>query len=415
MAIYYLTKPDPNYKLKGSRDPLGLQTVWKETAQQLIKYLSTVSISLMDFQTLCYTWFFQNKKREKEFEVDLNFFLRFEQACAYARYRLDSNKSFNGKDRVTKRFPNFEKDDAFLLGNEYGLLSNQRNYGIWGKYIRPFRDMKMMEDPEFYQIYHEKLQHLANGREIKRIVQKIEENEMLSLTISEIEELQSLFTERTEKETMLYREHILKIKENHLQNELYGILINHRNFNYNSLFELTSFLKENSVNQQFINAVNEIEHTEKLICPLNRLFRYLQLKPYGWSKNGSTESGISNDLFVQKLTSPSEYNYIVAKEVKKELHQIFDEDRWKMIVKLVQRNTKVAEARKSIPWMTIENDELKINSQDGGFYEEANDGYLEGVTYDNYYLLTTYLNLFYEIEGIYEKQYPGRTHMGTDR
>jgi len=33
MADYYFTIPDPNYKLKGSRDPLGLQSVWKETAQ----------------------------------------------------------------------------------------------------------------------------------------------------------------------------------------------------------------------------------------------------------------------------------------------------------------------------------------------------------------------------------------------
>ena len=43
----FLTEQDPNYRIKGSRDPLGFQTVWARTARPLIKHVSSVSSGIL--------------------------------------------------------------------------------------------------------------------------------------------------------------------------------------------------------------------------------------------------------------------------------------------------------------------------------------------------------------------------------
>lgn len=41
--MYTFTAIDPDFKPKGSRDPLGFQPIWAEVGRKLIKDLSTVS------------------------------------------------------------------------------------------------------------------------------------------------------------------------------------------------------------------------------------------------------------------------------------------------------------------------------------------------------------------------------------
>lgn len=397
MLNYFFTKPDPDFKLKGSRDPLGLQVVWKETAQQIVAYLSTVSYSLKDFQTLCFAYYFQNRKEKTHIGIDLNFFLRFEQACAYARYNMDHTKSFNGKDKVVKLYPDYKANNSFVLDAEkHQLLSNQRAYGIWGKYSRPFRDMKIYSDENFYDIFNQKIVETNAEKEIYNLVTNIESFESFLLKVEDLSLLQKLFDKITESERELYREHILKTKIKHLQNELYAILIeNKASIPEISLYKITSFLLEHSKTDEFKNAVFEIEKTEQIICPLNRIFRYLQTAPYGWHKTNKSGNAILNDDFITSLNKHVDYSFKTAIENKNDLNSIFNDDNWLFIEKLVGRNRKVAENRSSLPWLTIENENVKINSSDGSFFEK----YIPGETFDNLYLLNTYLNLFFEIEG----------------
>ena len=42
--------------------------------------------------------------------------------------------------------------------NSEQILSNQKAYGIWGKYNRPFSSMSITEDPAFEDIYRSKIQ-----------------------------------------------------------------------------------------------------------------------------------------------------------------------------------------------------------------------------------------------------------------
>jgi hypothetical protein len=68
--MYYLTNPNPNYSIKGSRDPLGLQVLWQPAARRLIPYLSTVSGNVLEFQILCIAFTLKNYLNfsDKDFE-----------------------------------------------------------------------------------------------------------------------------------------------------------------------------------------------------------------------------------------------------------------------------------------------------------------------------------------------------------
>ena len=120
--IYYFTEQDPDYAIKGSRDPLGLQVIWQKEAKKLIPYLSTVSGNLHDFQILCLAYFLYGKPADSDFP---KFFLRFEQVMAYVRFSFFEDSGFNGINRVRKKIADSNK---VSISNKTGdeILSNQR-------------------------------------------------------------------------------------------------------------------------------------------------------------------------------------------------------------------------------------------------------------------------------------------------
>src|ERR1700722_5323261 len=99
--MYFLTKQDPNYTIKGSRDPLGFQVLWQAAGRKVIPHLSTVSGSIIDFQIISLAFYL--KKEFKINDKDFNsFFIKLEQLMAYSRFRLDGEAGFNGIDKVRK-------------------------------------------------------------------------------------------------------------------------------------------------------------------------------------------------------------------------------------------------------------------------------------------------------------------------
>lgn len=44
--MYFISEVDPNYRIKGSIDPLGFQSIWSAVGHKAIKHLSTVSVNL---------------------------------------------------------------------------------------------------------------------------------------------------------------------------------------------------------------------------------------------------------------------------------------------------------------------------------------------------------------------------------
>ncbi|SRR6266542_1262335 len=61
MTVPFLTDIDPQAAVKGSRDPLGLQTIWARLGRHVVGNLTTVSTSVRDFATLVLGYYFAER------------------------------------------------------------------------------------------------------------------------------------------------------------------------------------------------------------------------------------------------------------------------------------------------------------------------------------------------------------------
>ena len=75
----FLTLEDPNAKIKGSRDPLGLQPIWSRFGRHVVTNLTTVTTSVRGFTILLLGRYFGERLIEDGIvgrEEALNVFLR---------------------------------------------------------------------------------------------------------------------------------------------------------------------------------------------------------------------------------------------------------------------------------------------------------------------------------------------------
>lgn len=134
--------------LKGSRDPLGLVPIRTALGRQVISNLNSQSNSARGFTTLILgrylaQFLLENGDTETE-PVDI--FLRFEQLCAYARYKNNRNVTdIRGIERVRA---NFQKPKRIPIqtDTEGRLLTDQKRYGLWGLFSVPARTSQLIDD-----------------------------------------------------------------------------------------------------------------------------------------------------------------------------------------------------------------------------------------------------------------------------
>jgi hypothetical protein len=141
----FLTDIDPQVAVKGSRDPLGVQTVWARLGRHVVGNLTTVSTSVRDFTTLILGYYFAERvANESPSDGDLAVFLRWEQLAAYARGGANGDWDFRGVERAKK---NWNAQGRLRLGADSAsqILSNQKTYGLWGLYTVPARSSGLVE------------------------------------------------------------------------------------------------------------------------------------------------------------------------------------------------------------------------------------------------------------------------------
>lgn len=145
LTVPFLTDIDPQVAVKGSRDPLGLQTIWARLGRHIVGNLTTVSTSVRDFTTLILGYYFAERvANEAPSDGDLAVFLRWEQLSAYARGGVNGDWDFRGVERAKK---NWNTEGRLRLGADSAaqILSNQKTYGLWGLYTVPARSSGLVE------------------------------------------------------------------------------------------------------------------------------------------------------------------------------------------------------------------------------------------------------------------------------
>ena len=139
----FLTLEDPNAKIKGSRDPLGMVPIWSSFARHIVTNLTTPSTSVRGFTTLILARYFTTLLIERgtiQKEEALDLFLRMEQLCAYARYvGHETEEGIRGIEKIKGRYEE-GKGSVPIQANRKGMiLSDQKVYGLWGLYSSPAR------------------------------------------------------------------------------------------------------------------------------------------------------------------------------------------------------------------------------------------------------------------------------------
>jgi hypothetical protein len=381
--MYFITEQDPNYSIKGSRDPLGFQVVWQAAGRKLIPYLSTVSGSIKDFQILCLAYALKKvlKIDDKQFEP---FFLRFEQMMAYTRYRTYPKEGFNGVDKVRKIMSGNPASLRISSAIADQLLSNQKAYGIWGKYNSPFSEMRLTEMSDFYNVYIPKVLNNEAFLRQANLLSKKKDAQAAYIEPEKMDEWSELLQKPSDIERKLFIE---KLLDDTCGKELLHQIDNNPDFRDLSFYELIQALTDKSNNSNFKSILAYIGNTEKVICPLNRIFRYLQTKSY-W-KNVEIE----NDPYIKRWRSTFESTDF--NETTGGLATLLTLNNHELVLGLVKRNEEVAARRNSAAWMQLTEKGLEVNHFEGAFFVEE---YNPEADNDFNYFFSTFISLHKQLD-----------------
>lgn len=141
----FLTDLDSRAAIKGSRDPLGVQSIWTRLGRHVVGNLTTVSTSVRDFTVTMLGYYYADQVAEETgTSDDLRVFLRWEQLAAYARGGQNSDWSFRGTERARK---NWDEGARIRLAADAAslIMSDQKTYGLWGLYTVPARSSGLVE------------------------------------------------------------------------------------------------------------------------------------------------------------------------------------------------------------------------------------------------------------------------------
>lgn len=141
----FLTELDERAKVRGSRDPLGVQPVWDAFGRGVIGNLSTVSNSVRDFKVLLLGyWFVGRLAGAEDARESLNVFLRWEQLASFARAR-NGDARFRGTDRVQRTLAELPRKIRIAADTAGQILSDQQRYGLWGLFSVPAQNSGLLE------------------------------------------------------------------------------------------------------------------------------------------------------------------------------------------------------------------------------------------------------------------------------
>lgn len=381
--MYFITEQDPNYTIKGSRDPLGFQMLWSEAGRRLIPYLSTVSANVKDFQILCLAFALQKELQiaDRDFE---SFFLRFEQLMAYTRYMKNPDHGFNGVDKVKKIMTQNPASVKISNSSADQILSNQKAYGIWGKYIRPFKDMNINNTPEFERIYLKKIQFQDDFMRQVVLLKKKSETDVSYVQTEKLRGFSALIDKPGKEEKIFFTD---KLLQDTCDNELIRIFTGNPDLRQTSNFYvLLDQLSASSVNSNFINVLKYMKNIEKVLSPLNHVFRYLQTKSY-WK----FEELESDEAIKAWRNTPVNDGF---NETSKTLAALLQRSNTDLVKGLILRNEEVSARRNSAPWIRLTNSGIEINHLEGAFFSKD---YNPERQNDNWYFLSSFLSIYKQL------------------
>ena len=132
----FLTLEDPNAKIKGSRDPLGVQPIWARFGREVVTNLTMQTNSTRGFTILLLARYLTERLIEDgrlDRELALDAFLRFEQIGAYVRHAAhEVGGDIRGIERVRSRLGEHRGRVPIRADPDGFILGDQKVNGLWG-------------------------------------------------------------------------------------------------------------------------------------------------------------------------------------------------------------------------------------------------------------------------------------------
>ena len=368
--------------VKGSRDPLGFQVLWQKAGRTIIPSLSTVSNNIRDFQVMALARYCQKAFHVHERD-ELAFFLCFEQLMAYVRFvESDGEDSFNGIDKVTRIMLADEKQLSLSVGGEDQLLSNQKSYGIWGKYNRPFEEIGLGNDLILNSVQQQKLDE---NKKLAQVIEKLaaKKGALHKIDRKDLQDLTSVFEVPQNDERQCYIDHLLT--------DTYGgILLNLATdapeLAGMTFYEQLDVMETQTSDKGFAFQLQKLRSTERVLSPLNRVFRYLQGQSY-WSF-----AELENDELIHDWTKRAPISGPTL--VDERYTSILNSNNRDLVTGLAAVNSEVCARRDSEPWLNITPGGVEVNHFEGGFTRPGYDPLTEN---DYTYFLNTWFHLFNQL------------------
>ncbi len=413
----FLTLQDERARIKGSRDPLGFQSIWVGFGREIINNFTTISDSLRQFTTLILGFYFVEKaidENKLDFEEFINGFLRFEQLVDYSRYKwMDKHNIPSGDIRgitiVKNRYELFDGKVPIGIGSNEQILSNQRSYGIWGFYTVPARESGLIKQNET------KLTREAKDFVEKNYIPVIEKagKNISSLIIDFINGNKFNFDTKNkhstladvlakihrptlnENERKFYQQYLLFCKKNNIQEQFYNLLIEARNKNIekNDLDMIRALIELSSKNHPNLkDKLYKILIIEEHMAPISNLFNFLLNQ-----NNRNVQEVVKDihlkweDAFLHIKTDELELckltiENVSVKETYKRISNISNmlkQNKFLGVINLlIAQNTEVMKNRGGDAWLSINNDKFNIR------YKEYVQGLIDKdkiSKYQNYY------------------------------
>jgi hypothetical protein len=289
----FLTLLDPNAKIKGSRDPLGLQPIWTHFGRRVVRNLTTVTTSVRGFTTLLLGLYFAERVVE-DHDADAgryaDLFLQFEQLAAYSRVACSTDPEqyaedeIRGIQRVKKNLAS--KKIIISARQENQILANQKTYGLWGLYSVAARNSGWLENnsPRLTPIARDfvEAEYLArlgpDGQPVIRLLNADSVFEPHGKHQQVAQNLAQILGKRlTLSETEFYGKHLLACGSDGLQLALWKQIERTGFTDGFSMSELREVIKRSRVsgNLDLTERLEAIQYIEIAIGPMARLFSFL--------------------------------------------------------------------------------------------------------------------------------------------
>jgi hypothetical protein len=384
----FFTLLDPRAKIKGSRDPLGFQSIWTRLGRQVIQNLTTVTTSVRGFSTLLLGLYFaeQMVTQANLDEADIsNIFLKFEQLAAYSRVAYNGNLNDEldilGIRRVKRNLQDKRGAVRISAHQNDQILSNQKTYGLWGLYTVAARNSGLIE-PGYARLtpiardfveaeYLPRLNHVTQSLYAfltkEQMFEPTKKQASLGATLANL-----LGSKLTPSEISFYTHHLLYGGEkNTLQQRLWEqikAIIVPDPFSMAELKEVIHRCHKMNDDSLALRLMH-IRQVEQVIAPAGYLFGFLL------SRDGQTGAHVADEV---KQTWGSGLSHLdptafgravdsiedVDPEVRTRLGQLAEAlqmGQYELALDLcLAQNKEVMKERGSQPWLTLKNRQFDV-------------------------------------------------------